>query len=76
VTLNDVLSVPAGTPAGDYRLKVAMVDPQNASFRVQLGIDGRDAKGYYDLSRPISSGPSILTFSTAWLALPELPKRK
>jgi hypothetical protein len=62
VTLKDVFSVPAGTPTGDYRLKVAMVDPQNASLRVQLGIGGRDAKGYYDLcSLPAAqyvSGPA------------------
>ena len=49
VTLKDVVSVPAGTPPGEYRLRVAMVEPENPSLRVQLGIGGRDADGRYDL---------------------------
>ena len=43
VTLTDVVSVPANTPLGEYRLRVAMVEPENPALRVQLGIGGRDA---------------------------------
>jgi hypothetical protein len=41
--------IPAGTPPGDYRLKVAMVEPESPSLRVQLGIAGGDPDGRYDL---------------------------
>jgi hypothetical protein len=49
VTLKDVVTLPAGTPPGEYRLRVAMVEPENPSLRVQLGIAGQDAEGRYDL---------------------------
>ena len=49
VTLNDVVTLPANTAPGEYRLMVAMVEPENPSLRVQLGIAGRDAEGRYDL---------------------------
>ncbi|MCY2994824.1 MAG: DUF4832 domain-containing protein [Planctomycetota bacterium] len=54
VTLKDVITIPAGTPPGVYRLKVAMVEPENPSLRVQLAIAGRDSEGAYDLC-PISA---------------------
>ncbi|MHB1037721.1 MAG: DUF4832 domain-containing protein [Pirellulales bacterium] len=49
VSLADVVSIPANTPPGEYRLRVAMVEPENPALRVQLGIAGRDAEGRYDL---------------------------
>ena len=48
-TLNDVVTLPANTAAGEYRLLVAMVEPENPSLRVQLGIEGQDPEGRYDL---------------------------
>jgi hypothetical protein len=49
VTLKDVVTLPANTPPGEYRLRVAMVEPENPALRVQLGIAGRDPEGRYDL---------------------------
>lgn len=49
MALKDVVSLPANTPPGEYRLRVAMVEPENPSLRVQLGIAGQDAEGRYDL---------------------------
>jgi hypothetical protein len=64
VTLKDVVTLPAGTPPGDYRLKVAMVEPENPSLRVQLGIAGQDAQGSYDLcslsTAKRAAGPAVV----------------
>ncbi|MCY3022406.1 MAG: carbohydrate binding domain-containing protein [Planctomycetota bacterium] len=47
--LRGIMSVPANTPAGAYRLKVAMLRPEQPDVRVALGIAGRDTEGRYDL---------------------------
>ncbi len=49
VTCTDVFSIPADTPPGSYRLKVAMFEPEDPSARIQLGMEGRDSQGRYDL---------------------------
>lgn len=49
VVLKDVVTIPAGLAPGSYQLKVAMVEPENPSVRVQLGLAGQDSKGRYDL---------------------------
>ncbi|MCC6446609.1 MAG: DUF4832 domain-containing protein [Armatimonadetes bacterium] len=49
LSLKTVLPVPAQTPPGNYRLKVAMVEPENLAVRLRLGIAGLDAAGNYDL---------------------------
>jgi Carbohydrate binding domain/Domain of unknown function (DUF4832) len=49
VTLRDVLTVPAATPPGPYRLAVAMVKPEEPALRIQLALAGRDSEGRYDL---------------------------
>ena len=49
VTLRNVVTLPANAPTGEYRLRVAMVEPENPSLRVQLGIAGQDAEGRHDL---------------------------
>lgn len=43
------LRLPAGTPAGEYRLAVAMVDPETG-HPIRLGIAGRDEAGRYSLA--------------------------
>ena len=64
VTLKDVVTIPAGVRPGVYRLKVAMVEPEHPSVRIQLAIGGRDNDGAYDLC-PISAekhaaGPAVV----------------
>ena len=49
VTLRDVMTVPATVAPGEYRLRVAMVDPADPALRVQFAISGRDSEGRYDL---------------------------
>jgi hypothetical protein len=49
VALRSVVSVPGNTPPGTYRLKAAMVKPEQPELRIALGIAGRDAEGRYDL---------------------------
>jgi hypothetical protein len=36
-------------PAGDYRLRVALLDPPTKKPAIQLGTEGRLATGWYDL---------------------------
>ncbi len=43
-----VLRVPAGLPAGDYQLRVAMLDPE-AKRTIRLALPGQDADGAYPL---------------------------
>jgi len=43
-----VLRVPAGLPAGSYRLRVAMLDPE-AKQPIRLALTGRDDSGAYPL---------------------------
>jgi hypothetical protein len=47
VGLRSVMTVPAGLAPGTYRLKVAMVKPEEPTLRIALGIAGRDAGGFY-----------------------------
>lgn len=57
VALQSVLSVPATTPLGAYRLKVAMVKPEEPALRIQLALAGRDADGRYDVAGvPVERG--------------------
>jgi hypothetical protein len=43
-----VLRVPAGLPAGDYQVRVAMLDPE-ARQTIRLALPGQDADGAYPL---------------------------
>jgi len=49
VALNDRVSIPADVAPGRYRLKVAMVKPEQPGLVIQLGLAGRDDQGRYDL---------------------------
>lgn len=49
VPLQSVMSVPAGTPEGTYRLKVAMILPEASSPPIQLALAGADGNGRYEL---------------------------
>jgi hypothetical protein len=64
VVLKEVMTIPAGLAPGSYRLKVAMVEPENPAVPVQLGLAGQDSEGHYQLcSLPAekrSLGPAIL----------------
>jgi len=51
VALRDLMSIPADTPLGTYRLSVEMVKPEQPGLQVQLGIAGRDAEGRYDIAQ-------------------------
>ncbi len=42
-----VMRIPAGMPAGTYRLKVAMLSPEKPHEIIQLGIAGQDRDGRY-----------------------------
>ena len=46
----DRVVVPAGMPAGLYRLAIGIVDEQTTEPVVQLGIKGRTQHGWYPLS--------------------------
>ena len=35
--------------AGQYRLRVALLDPHTRQPAIRLGIEGRDQDGWYDL---------------------------
>jgi hypothetical protein len=50
VGLHGVMTVPAGLAPGAYRLKVAMVKPEEPALRIALGIAGRDAGGFYQVA--------------------------
>lgn len=54
VAVREVLSIPAETPPGTYRLRVAMVKPEEPALRVQLGIAGHQADGSYDLGEIVA----------------------
>jgi hypothetical protein len=54
VTLTSVLSIPADTPPGPYRLMLAMVKPEEPALRIQLGLMGRDAEGRYELAEVVA----------------------
>jgi hypothetical protein len=47
--------VPDSLPAGDYRIRVALVDARTGEPAVRLAIEGRQADGWYDLG-PIHVG--------------------
>jgi len=49
VVLKGMLAVPGGTPPGVYRLKVAMVKPEEPGLHIELSMEGRDSEGRYDL---------------------------
>ena len=49
VGLHGMITVPAGLAPGTYRLKVAMVKPEEPALRIALGIAGRDSGGFYDM---------------------------
>lgn len=51
VAVSDRVAIPPGTPAGQYTLAIAVVDPQSGTPVVQLGIAGRREDGWYPLSR-------------------------
>jgi|SRR5579871_2900933 len=52
-----MLPVPANMPAGSYHLKVAMIEPEDPSVRIQLGNDGRDSEGRYEIcALPVDKG--------------------
>lgn len=59
VALRSIIPVPAGLTPGTYRLKVAMVKPEEPALCIQLGLAGRDADGRYDLcALPAAPGAS------------------
>jgi hypothetical protein len=41
--------IPATLKAGDYRLRVALLDPRTQQPAIRLAIEGRQADGWYDL---------------------------
>jgi hypothetical protein len=43
------LYVPAPLKSGDYRLRVALLDPRTQQPAVRLAIEGRQPDGWYDL---------------------------
>jgi hypothetical protein len=47
----DTMKIPADLAAGTYTLAVGIVDGEPAVPRVRLGITGRDADGWYPLSK-------------------------
>mgnify|MGYP005836315631 CR=1 FL=1 len=65
VVLRDVLAVPPGTPPGGYRLRVAMVKPEQPELRLELGISGKQADGSYDLGEVVAQqdiGPAGVVY--------------
>jgi len=51
VVYDDAVLVPAGMPAGDYELAIALVDPDTRAPKVKLAIAGMGADGWYGLGR-------------------------
>jgi hypothetical protein len=51
VVYDDAVFLPAGMPAGDYDVAIALVDPRTRTPKVKLAISGRDAEGWYALGR-------------------------
>ena len=43
--------VPFGTPAGDYELQLAVIDPQTRQPKVRLAIEGGGEDGWYTLGK-------------------------
>jgi hypothetical protein len=41
--------VPATVRSGDYRLRVALLDPRTQQPAIRLAIEGRQPDGWYDL---------------------------
>jgi len=46
--VEDAVSIP-DVPAGEYRVRVALLDPRSHRAAIALGIGGREADGWYDL---------------------------
>lgn len=61
---NSVVTIPVGLPAGEYRLKVAMIKPEDPSVSIQLGMAGQDSQGRYDLlsipAQKVESAPAVV----------------
>ncbi len=45
------VTVPAGMPAGEYDVALALVDPDSKQPKVRLAIEGRDEDGWYRLGK-------------------------
>ena len=64
VPVRFVLRVPAGTAPGAYHLQVEMFKPEQPDPEIQLGMDGRNAAGRYDLCavqvQPQMLGPAAV----------------
>jgi hypothetical protein len=43
------VNIPAALKSGDYRLRVALLDPRTQQPAIRLAIEGRQADGWYDL---------------------------
>ena len=48
---DDAVFVPIDMPAGIYQLQISIVDPQSHDPKVNLAIEGRDLKGWYQLGK-------------------------
>ena len=46
-----VVEVPSDLPAGEYTLGLALIDPESGEPGIRLAIEGREADGWYRLSR-------------------------
>nr|MDQ2730290.1 DUF4832 domain-containing protein [Armatimonadota bacterium] len=61
---SNLLSLPAGLPAGTYRLRVAMIKPEDPSVSIQLAMTGQDSLGRYDLvsipAQKVETGPAVV----------------
>lgn len=49
--VNDTVQLPGDLPAGEYTLSIGIVNPPADKPVVKLAIEGRDAEGWYPLSR-------------------------
>ena len=47
--LEETVPVPANLPSGDYRFRLALLDPQTQLPAISLAIAGRQPDGWYDL---------------------------
>ena len=45
------LAIPATFSAGEYDVRIAIVDPASGKPKIQLAIEGRDAEGWYALGK-------------------------
>lgn len=48
---DDAVFVPIDMPAGIYQLQIGIVDPQSHEPKINLAIEGRDFKGWYQLGK-------------------------